>query len=466
MKKFMDKDFMLTNKTAKTLYNNHAAKMPICDYHCHLSPQMMYEDKPFKNITEIFLGGDHYKWRYMRSCGIDEEYITGSKSDKDKFMAFCSCLQYAIGNPLYHWTHLELQRYFGINTVVSADTAEEIWDKANKVIADTKMSPSKLINQSNVAYICTTDDPIDSLEYHKEIAKKGHIDARVLPAFRPDFMINIDKDTFASYIEKLSEAAGVKIKSYSDLIEAVYNRINYFHSVGCRVSDHALDAVPFEETDEKTVDGIFKNAMSGKKLTQTEIDAYKSYTLIQLGKKYKDLDWAMQLHIGALRNNNTRMFNKLGADTGFDSISDYCIAYPLSRLLNALETEDNLPKTILYTLNPKDNYVLGTMLGNFQGSSVAGKIQFGSGWWFNDQRDGMTEQMKALANLGALCKFVGMLTDSRSFLSYTRHEYFRRILCNLLGAWVESGEFPADMKTLGKIVEDICYNNAVNYFKF
>ena len=466
MKKFMDKDFMLTNKTAKTLYFNHAAKMPICDYHCHLSPQMMYEDKPFKNITEIFLGGDHYKWRYMRSCGVDEEYITGKKSDKEKFRAFCSCLQYAVGNPLYHWTHLELQRYFKINTVVTADTADEIWEKANKIITDTKMSPSTLINQSNVAYICTTDDPADSLEYHKKIAEKGHINAKVLPAFRPDFMINIDKDTFAPYIERLAEAAGVKIKSYSDLIEAVYNRINYFHSVGCRVSDHALDSVPYEETSEKAVDGIFKSAMSGKKLTQQEIDAYKSYTLIQLGKKYKELDWAMQLHIGALRNNNTRMFNKLGADTGFDSISDYCIAYPLSKLLNALETEDSLPKMILYTLNPKDNYVLGTMLGNFQGSGIEGKIQFGSGWWFNDQRDGMTEQMKALANLGALCKFVGMLTDSRSFLSYTRHEYFRRIMCNLLGTWVENGEFPADMRTLGKIVEDICYNNAVKYFGF
>lgn len=465
MKQFLDENFMLTNETAKALYKEHAEKMPIFDYHCHLSPQMIYEDKPFDNIAQIFLGGDHYKWRYMRSCGIDEEYITGDRSDEEKFKAFCSCLQYAIGNPLYHWTHLELKRYFGIDTVVREDTAEEIWEKANRVIADTKMSPAKLINQSNVAYICTTDDPIDSLEIHKQIAAKGHVNAKVLPAFRPDFMINIDKDTFAPYIEKLSAAADMKIECYADLIEAIYRRIDFFHSVGCRISDHALDSVPFEETDEKAVDGIFKSAMSGKKPTQTEIDAYKSYTLIQLGKKYKELDWAMQLHIGALRNNNSRMFAKLGADTGFDSISDYCIAYPLSKLLNALETEDNLPKTILYTLNPKDNYVLGTMLGNFQGSSVSGKIQFGSGWWFNDQRDGMTEQMKALANLGALCKFVGMLTDSRSFLSYTRHEYFRRILCNLLGTWVENGEFPRDMDTLGKVVEDICYNNAVNYFK-
>ncbi len=464
MKQFLDEDFMLTNDTAKALYKEHAEKMPIFDYHCHLSPQMIYEDKPFDNITQIFLGGDHYKWRYMRSCGIDEEYITGGKSDEEKFKAFCSCLQYAIGNPLYHWTHLELQRYFGIDTVVREDTAEEIWEKANKVIKETQMSPAKLINSSNVAVICTTDDPADDLEMHKKIAEKGHVNAKVLPAFRPDFMINIDKETFTPYIEKLSVVAGMKIESYSDLIEAVYKRIGFFHSVGCRISDHALDSVPFEETNEAEVNAIFTAAMKGEKLSQQQIDAYKSYTLVKLGEKYSELDWAMQLHIGALRNNNSRMFAKLGADTGFDSISDYCIAYPLSKLLNALESEDKLPKTILYTLNPKDNYVLGTMLGNFQGSSVPGKIQFGSGWWFNDQRDGMTEQMKSLANLGALCKFVGMLTDSRSFLSYTRHEYFRRILCNLLGTWVENGEFPCDMDTLGKVVEDICYNNAVNYF--
>lgn len=465
-KKFMDNDFMLTNETAKKLYNDYAAKMPICDYHCHLSPQMMYEDKAFLNITQIFLGGDHYKWRYMRSCGVDEEYITGDKTDKEKFLAFCECLQYAIGNPLYHWTHLELKRYFGIDTVITSDTADEIWDKANQIITETKMSPSKLINESNVKYICTTDDPADDLIVHKKIAEKGHINARVLPAFRPDFMINIDKDTFVSYIERLSEVSGVKIDTYSDLIDAVYGRIEYFHMSGCRVSDHALDSVPFEETDADSVNKIFKSVMNGGEITQAEADAYKSYTLIQLGKKYNELGWAMQLHIGALRNNNAKMFKRLGADTGFDSISDYCIAYPLSRLLNALAEGDNLPKTILYTLNPKDNYVLGTMLGNFQGSDTAGKIQFGSGWWFNDQRDGMTEQMKALANLGALCKFIGMLTDSRSFLSYTRHEYFRRILCNLIGTWVENGEFPSDMCILGKIVEDICYNNAVDYFRF
>lgn len=466
MKKFMDEDFMLQNETAKALYKEYAVKMPICDYHCHLSPQMICEDKPFDNITQIFLGGDHYKWRYMRSCGLDESYMTGDKPDSDKFRAFCSVLQYAIGNPLYHWTHLELKRYFGIDTIVRADTWEEIWEKANAVIRDTKMSPSKLINQSNVAVICTTDDPSDSLEWHKKIAEKGHVNAKVLPTFRPDFLINIDKPTYPEYIKKLSGISDIEITDFDTLIEAVKNRADFFHSVGCRISDHALDSVPYEEASRDEVSAIIKKAVNGGALTQKETDAYKTAVFKELAHIYSERDWAMQLHIGALRNNNTKMFEKLGADTGFDSISDYCIAAPLSKLLNSMQSNGALPKTILYTLNPKDNYVLATMLGNFQSSEVAGKIQFGSGWWFNDQRDGMTEQMKALANLGALSKFVGMLTDSRSFLSYTRHEYFRRILCNILGEWVESGEFPADMDTLGKIVEDICYNNTVTYFKF
>lgn len=462
MKLFMDEDFMLTNDTAVKLYHDYAEDMPIFDYHCHLSPQMMYEDKPFENITQIFLGGDHYKWRYMRSNGIDEEYITGSASDYDKFKAFCSCLQYAVGNPLYHWTHLELKRYFGVNEVVTEANCDIIWEKCNKVIADTQMSPSTLINGSNVAVICTTDDPVDLLEWHSKIAEKGHINAKVYPAFRPDFLINIEKDTFKDYIEKLSAVSGREINSYDDLISAVYARIDYFHEAGCRISDHALDGVPFNT--DYSAKAVFRQAMSGGSLSSGEIDAYKSAVLIELAKKYKELGWTMQFHIGALRNNNSRMFAKLGADTGFDSIADYAIAAPLSSLMNAMEIQDNLPKTILYTLNPKDNYVLAAMLGNFQSSETAGKIQFGSAWWFNDQRDGMVEQMKALANLGALNKFVGMLTDSRSFLSYTRHEYFRRILCNLLGAWVENGEFPQDYETLGKIVRDISFNNAKRYF--
>lgn len=463
MKQFMDKDFMLTNDTAKKLYHDYAAKMPIFDYHCHLSPQMMYEDKPFKNITEIFLGGDHYKWRYMRSCGVDEKYITGDASDYDKFKAFCGCLQYAIGNPLYHWTHLELKRYFGVEEIVTAANCDTIWEKCNAVIEKTKMSPSTLINSSNVAVICTTDDPADTLEWHKKIAEKGHIKAKVYPALRPDFLMNVEKDTFAPYIEKLSKISGVEIKTYSDAVKALYKRIEFFHSMGCRVSDHALDGAPYNT--DYSAEEVFAKALKGEKITTAEADAYKMTVLQDVAKKYKELDWAMQLHIGALRNNNTRMFKKLGADTGFDSIADYSIAEGLSKLLDSMEKEDNLPKTILYTLNPKDNYVLATMLGNFQASDTPGKIQFGSGWWFNDQRDGMTEQMKSLANLGALNKFVGMLTDSRSFLSYTRHEYFRRIMCNLLGTWVENGEFPRDYDTLGKIVEDICFNNAKNYFK-
>lgn len=462
IKMFIDENFMLKNDIAVELYHEYAEKMPIFDYHCHLSPQAMYDDETFNDIAQIFLGGDHYKWRYMRSNGIDEEYITGKKSSYEKFKSFCECLQYAIGNPLYHWTHLELKRYFGIDEYVTAENCNEIWEKCNEVIAKTNMSPSKLINSSNVNVICTTDDPIDNLEYHKKIAKKGHIKAKVLPALRPDFVINIDKDTFRDYIEKLSDVGGKIIKNYEDVMEVLFSRIDYFHLNGCRISDHALDYVPFN-TSYKAED-VFKKAVNGEKISCAEADAYKCETLIRLGAKYKQLGWAMQLHIGALRNNNSRMFEKLGADTGFDSIADYSIAADLSSLLNSMEESDGLPKTILYTLNPKDNYVLATMLGNFQSSQVPGKIQFGSGWWFNDQRDGMTEQMKALANLGALNKFVGMLTDSRSFLSYTRHEYFRRVMCNLIGEWVENGEYPQDYKLLGKIVEDISYNNAEKYF--
>ncbi len=464
MKQFMDENFMLTNETAVRLYEDFAKDMPIFDYHCHLSPEMIYEDVPFSNITEIFLGGDHYKWRYMRSCGVDEELITGGAAPKDKFIAFCSCLQYAVGNPLYHWTHLELRRYFGIDDIVTAANAESIYERANAVIAETKMSPAKLINSSNVAVICTTDDPCDDLHWHKLIKEKNHVNAVVLPAFRPDKAINIDLDTFVPYVAKLSETAGIVIDSYYDLIAALWARIDYFHEVGARVSDHALDVVEYAEATESELDAIFKKAMAGETLTHYEVAAYKTGVMLALMKKYSKLGWVSQLHIGALRNNNERMFKKLGPDVGFDSINDTEIAENLAHLMNAADAADELPKTILYTLNPKDNYVLATMLGNFQGGGIPGKIQFGSGWWFNDQRDGMTEQMRALANLGALWQFVGMLTDSRSFLSYTRHEYFRRIMCNLIGTWVENGEFPADFDTLGTIVKGISFDNAVRYF--
>ena len=463
MKKFMDRDFMLNGETAVRLYENYAKDMPICDYHCHLSPKAMYEDKQFKNVAEILLGGDHYKWRYMRSCGVDEEYITGGKKWREKFEAFCACLQYAIGNPLYHWTHLELSRYFNINETVTAERAGSIYSAANKYIEDTGMSPSYLINNSNVAYVCTTDDPVDDLKYHKKIAEKGHIKAKVLPAFRPDAAINIEKSSFAPYIKRLSKAAGTEIKSFKDVVAALYSRIEYFHAAGCRVSDHALDKVPAFGGSAKKA---FKKAIAGMPVSREDTEAYKAELLCALAAKYAEKGWVMQLHMSAMRNNNSVMFKKLGPDTGFDSIYDGEIAQNLSRLLDTMNENGALPKTILYTLNPKDNYVLGTMLGNFQSAGVKGRLQFGSGWWFNDQRDGMEAQLRALANLGALPNFVGMLTDSRSFLSYTRHEYFRRILCNLIGGWVENGEFPDDEKTLEKIVKDICFENAEKYFGF
>lgn len=462
MKKFMDNDFMLQNDTAVRLYHDYAKYLPIYDYHCHLSPQIIYEDTPFEDIWQIMLDGDHYKWRYMRSCGIDEEYITGNKSAYEKFYAFCSCMQYAIGNPLYHWTHLELKRYFDIDETITQDNIKSIWNKCNRIIQDKKMSPSYFINNSNVAVICTTDNPIDSLEWHKKILQKGHVKTKVLPTFRPDELLDVEKDTFAEYVKTLANISGVAIKSYSDLIKAVYNRIDYFHQAGCRISDHSFGDVPYNANCN--TDTIFNKLINGEKITTDEANSYKFSILVDLAKKYNECNLAMQLHIGALRDNNAKMLNKIGANTGFDSIADYSIARNLSRLLDSMESNSGLPKTILYTLNPKDNYVLGTMIGNFQSSQCGGKIQFGSAWWFNDQRDGIEEQLKTVANLGALNKFVGMLTDSRSFLSYSRHEYFRRILCNLIGKWVENGEFPCDYKTLGTIVENISFNNAKNYF--
>lgn len=464
MKQFMDENFMLNNETAVRLYHDFAAGMPIFDYHCHLNPQEIYEDIPFDNITQLFLGGDHYKWRYMRSCGIDEAYITGSMPDQEKFRAFCRALQYGIGNPLYHWTHLELRHYFGIDTIVREDTADAIWEAANARIRETSMSPASLINQSNVAVVCTTDDPVDSLEWHKKIQEKGHVSAKVLPAFRPDRILHLEKPGFGAYVATLGAAAGTMITTFEELIDAAYSRMEYFHQMGCRISDHGLEDVPFAESIPEDAERVFHKAMAGDYVTNYEAAVYKTAVLTALGRKYSELGWTMQIHYGAIRNNNTRMFEKLGPDTGYDSVGDASVAKQLSGLLDAMEREGRLPKTILYTLNPKDNYVLGTMLGNFQSSEIEGKVQFGSGWWFNDQRDGMENQMKTLANLGALCKFVGMLTDSRSFLSYTRHEYFRRILCNILGTWVENGEFPADVDTLETIVKGISFENAKRYF--
>ena len=453
---FINDDFMLKNKTGKYLYENFAKDMPIIDYHCHLNPQQIAENYQFKNAFDVFLGGDHYKWRQMRSNGVDERYITGDADDYEKFVKWAETLPYLIGNPLYHWTHLELKRFFDIDEQLNPKTVQQIWNKCNSLLAQEDFRAQALIEKSNVETVCTTDDPMDDLHYHQQL-KQSAFKTRVLPAFRPDKAVEIGKEPFISYIEAMS------VHSYAELLEKLTERIGYFHENGCRLSDHGLDYVPYAEGD---AGAVFEKRMNGGALTEEEADIFKTAVLAHCGREYAKRGWTMQLHMGAIRNNNTRMYKQLGPDTGFDSINDLCIAEKLSKFMDCLEQEDLLPKTILYNLNPKDNYVLATMLGNFQKAPTPAKIQFGSGWWFNDQRDGMEAQMRALANLGILSRFVGMLTDSRSFVSYPRHEYFRRILCNLLGEWVEAGEYPADMELLGEIVRGICYNNAKTYFQF
>ena len=463
MNAFMDKDFLLDTESAKKLFHEYAENMPICDYHCHLSPKEIYENKQPVDITQLWLSGDHYKWRAMRSCGVEEKYCTGDASSKDKFIKFGETLQYCIGNPLYHWAHIELQKYFGIDTPLNAKTAEDIYNRANEAIANGDFRPQSLIANSNVKVVCTTDDPIDSLEYHKLLAEQD-LPFKVLPSFRPDKALNIENEGFAEYIEALGKAAGIEIKSVDDVISALCKRVQYFNSVGCKVSDQAFNYVPFNT--EVSAEKAFEKALRGETLTQEETDAYKTAVMLPLGAEYKKLGWAMEIHIGAMRNNNTAMFNKLGADTGFDSIGDCEIAKPLSRFLDALCKENNLPKTILFNLNEKDNTVLATMLGNFQSSEAESKIQFGPAWWFLDTMDGMTAQLKTLGHLGVLGKFVGMETDSRSFTSYGRHDYFRRILCRLIGRWVEDGWYANDEETLKEIICGISYDNAIKYFNF
>lgn len=453
---FINERFMLGNQTAVRLYEDYAKDLPIIDYHCHLNPQMIAENYKFENIGDLMLGGDHYKWRVMRSNGIDESYMTGDKPYSEKFRAFAESLVYTIGNPMFHWTHLELKRYFGIDEILNGETAEDIWNRANKLLETEKFRAKGLIEQSNVEVICTTDDPMDDLKWHKKLKADG-FKTKVLPTFRPDRAVNIGAETFKEYMNKMG------VSAYAELLEKLSERIEYFAENGCRLSDHALEYVPFAVGNPEAV---FEKRMKGGELTKEEEDIFKTAVLAHCAKEYTKHEWAMQLHIGALRNNNSKMFEKLGPDTGFDSINDLAVAEPLAKFMDYLDSADSLPKTILYTLNPKDNYVLATMLGNFQKGPVPGKIQFGSGWWFNDQRDGMIAQMTALANLGLLGRFVGMLTDSRSFISYTRHEYFRRILCNMIGEWVEKGEFPDDDKALKTIIQGICYYNAKNYFNF
>lgn len=461
----MDDNFLLNNKTAEKLYHDYAKEMPIIDYHCHLNPKEIAENKKYRNITELWLGGDHYKWRAMRSNGIEERYITGDAGDKEKFLKWAETMPACIGNPLYHWTHLELRRYFGIDVLLSPETAEDIWEKCNEMLKSDEFSARGLIRRSNVKTICTTDDPVDSLEHHIALANAPDFDVKVLPALRPDKAINIEKEGYITWIGRLEEVSGIKIQTLEDLKLALANRIEFFHNTGCRLSDHALDPVVFMSGTEEDAAGIFARAKAGERLEEIEVQKYKTNILLFLGREYSHRGWVMQLHMGTIRDNNVRMMKNIGPDTGFDAIGDFTFAGALSKLLNALDETNQLPKTILYCLNPRDNEVLGTIMGCFQGGGIPGKIQFGSGWWFNDQKDGMIRQMIALANLGLLSRFVGMLTDSRSFLSYTRHEYFRRILCNILGEWAENGEVPGDIGLLGKITQDICFHNAEKYFQ-
>lgn len=466
MKQFMDQDFLLSTETARVLFHEHAKKMPIIDYHCHINPEEIAKDRKFENITQVWLGGDHYKWRQMRSNGVEEKYITGDASDREKFQKWAETLEKAIGNPLYHWSHLELQRYFGFYGYLNGKTAEEVWNICNAKLQEAGMSVRNLIRQSNVTLLCTTDDPADSLEWHKVIAEDDTFDVQVLPAWRPDKAMNIEKPDYAEYLEKLGKAAGMEIRNFADLKAALKKRMEFFDSMGCKVSDHALEYVMYAPIPEERVEELFAKRMQGAELTKEEVLQFKTAYMIFVGKEYHRLGWAMQLHYGCKRDNNVFRYNQLGPDTGYDCIDNYAPSAQMADFLNALNATDELPKTIIYSLNPNDNAAIGTILGCFQDAGTEGKIQQGSAWWFNDHKCGMTEQMTSLANLGLLGNFIGMLTDSRSFLSYTRHEYFRRILCELIGGWVENGEYPADMEVLGKMVEDISYRNAVRYFGF
>ncbi len=467
MKEFMNRDFLLETETAKTLFHEYAAKTPILDYHCHINPREIAEDRKFDNITQVWLGGDHYKWRFMRSCGVEEKYITGDADDYEKFCKWAECLGKAVGNPLFHWSHLELQRYFDYHGVLNKKTADEVWKLCNAKLQEPSMTARNIIRKSNVTLICTTDDPIDTLEWHAKIAADPDFDVKVLPAWRPDKAMYIEKPDYLDYLDKLAAAAGMNyITSFAHLKKALLNRMEYFASMGCTVSDHGMEFVMYSPVSEEELEAIFLKRLNHMILTREEELKFKTSFMVFMGREYHRLNWTMQLHYGVKRDNNVRMYKSIGPDTGFDCISNNSPSWQLADFLNALALTDELPKTIIYSLNPNHNPAIGTIIGCFQDSSAIGKIQQGSAWWFNDHKKGMEEQMTSLANLGNLSGFVGMLTDSRSFLSYTRHEYFRRILCNLLGKWVENGEFPADMETLGEIVTDISYNNAKRYFEF
>jgi len=466
MKPFIHDNFLLQSNVAQELYHHYAAKMPIFDYHCHIPPQDIAVNRQYLNLTQIWLAGDHYKWRAMRTNGVNEKFCTGNASDWEKFEKWAETVPQTIRNPLYHWTHLELNRFFGIDELLNPESARRIWEACNAKLNSADYSVRNIIRMANVHTICSTDDPVDSLEHHASIKKSG-FEVQVLPAWRPDKAMMVDHPGFYNdYINQLEQVSGVTIGTFDQLMLALDLRHQFFHDNGCRLSDHGLETAYAEEYTLEEIRAIFVKIRSGNTLNKEEVLKFKSAMLYEGGIMDHSRGWTQQFHIGALRNNNSRLFRQVGPDTGFDSIGDFEIARPLSRLLDRLDSTNQLSKTILYNLNPRDNELLGTMIGNFQDGSVPGKMQFGSGWWFLDQKDGMEKQIQALSSLGLLSRFVGMLTDSRSFLSYTRHEYFRRILCNLIGNDVAKGEIPEDMELLGKMVENISFNNAVNYFNF
>ena len=475
MKEFMNKDFILDTPTAQHLYHDYAAKMPLADYHCHLNPQEIYEDRRFNNLAEVWLGGenpdgtfagDHYKWRVMRSNGVEEKYVTGMVDPFEKFMKFVEALEMAIGNPMYHWCHLELRQFFGVTEPLTTESAKRIWDHCNDLLRnDPDMSARGLIRKANVAFIGTTDDPIDSLEWHEKIAADPTIEVVVGPSYRPDKAVNIHKAGWHEYMKALAKSVGKEsLDTMQDVLDALVERLEHFKAHGCKASDHGLDYVPFQDYTVEQADAVYQKALKGEKLTVEEVEGFQTVILLCLGKAYHRLDIAMQLHYSCLRNNNQRIFKLQGGDTGVDAIAQNTCGGNISQLLSALDEAGACPKTILYSLNPADNAQLGTLIGCFQGPEVPGKIQHGSAWWFNDHKVGMEEQMKSLASLGLLGNFIGMLTDSRSFLSYARHDYFRRIMCNLVGNWVENGEYPNNEAALKRIVEGISYNNAKRYF--
>ena len=467
MKPFMDKDFLLQTETARKLYHEEAEGLPIIDYHCHLNPREVAEDHRFANITELWLGGDHYKWRALRSNGVDEHFITGDASDWEKFEKWAETVPYCMRNPIYHWTHLELRTAFGIQKLLNPSTAREIYEECNEKLRQPEFSARGLMRRYRVEVVCTTDDPADSLEYHKQTAQSG-FEIKVLPTWRPDRAMAIENPkAYRAYIEQLSQAAGCEIHSYADLLDALQKRHDYFASLGCRLSDHGLTEFYADEFTETEVDSIFRKVMDGQQPTEKELGQFRSALLLEFGRQDARAGWTQQFHYGPIRNNNSRMMQLLGPDSGFDSIGTPNTALQMARFLDRLCLEGNLPQTILYNINPADNEMLAAMIGNFQEGPVPGKIQFGSGWWFNDQKEGMERQMNTLSLLGLLSRFVGMLTDSRSFLSYPRHEYFRRTLCNLLGRDVENGELPEEeMPRIREMVRDICYWNAKRYFRF